>query len=216
MRHILLPGAPATRPFRVGQPTAAARLVAPPGRTLGVISRLLCTAIGAVDLASVAAAADQRLPTAPRAQIEPPRRLSGNLTTSAATWTNMSFGAIIPRQSCLAHCGGAAPSSTGRLLSAPRLFPRTPPIVALVAKACQRPRRVPRRPKLLLIFPKRSRGWGFPGGSTGTSRPLRFAARRGAPLRGRVPPVDYRENPPLPSPLPFRHLCADSGSHRHQ
>src|SRR4051812_6208853 len=34
-----------------------------------------------------------------------------------------------------------------------------------------------------------------PGGSTGTSRPLRFAARQGRSASGRVPPMDYLDNP---------------------
>ena len=71
MRHVLLPGAPATRPYRMGQPTATARLVALTGRAPGVISRHLCTAAGAIDLAAVAATADQHLSAATRTHEQP-------------------------------------------------------------------------------------------------------------------------------------------------
>jgi hypothetical protein len=71
MRHVLLPGAPATRPYRVGQPTATARLVALTGRAPGVTSRSLCTVTGAIDLAAVAAAADQHLTAATRTYEQP-------------------------------------------------------------------------------------------------------------------------------------------------
>ncbi len=64
MRHVLLPGAPATGTRRMRQATAVARLVALAGSALGVMSGLLRTAAGTVNLAAVAAAADERLSVA--------------------------------------------------------------------------------------------------------------------------------------------------------
>jgi hypothetical protein len=61
MRHVLLPGAPPTGPYRMSQAPAAARLVAPTGGTLGVISGLLRTAASTIDLTAVAAAANKHL-----------------------------------------------------------------------------------------------------------------------------------------------------------
>src|SRR4029077_16859727 len=61
MRHVLSPGAPATGPYRMGQAPTAARLVAPTGGTLGVISGLLRPADGTIDLTAVAAAANKHL-----------------------------------------------------------------------------------------------------------------------------------------------------------
>src|SRR5579859_6069816 len=53
MRHVVLSGAIATGPRRMVHPTAAAGLVAPPGRALGVAPRRLCTALCAVNLAAI-------------------------------------------------------------------------------------------------------------------------------------------------------------------
>ena len=56
MRHVVLSGAIATGPLRMVHPTAAAGLVAPPGRALGVAPSRLCTALCAVNLATIAVA----------------------------------------------------------------------------------------------------------------------------------------------------------------
>ena len=71
MRHVVLSGAIATGPRRMVHPTAAAGLVAPPGRALGVTPRRLCTALCAVNLAAVTVAADNNLSLAARAQKQP-------------------------------------------------------------------------------------------------------------------------------------------------
>jgi len=68
MRHVVLSGAIATGPRRMVHPTAAADLVAPPGRALGVAPRRLCTALCAVNLAAITVAADENLRLAARAQ----------------------------------------------------------------------------------------------------------------------------------------------------
>ena len=78
MRHVVLSGAIATGPRRMVHPTAAAGLVAPPGRALGVAPRRLCTTLCAVNLAAITVAADQHLSsgsarTETAGQSSPPR-----------------------------------------------------------------------------------------------------------------------------------------------
>ena len=142
MRHVLLPGTPATRPSRVGQPSATARLVALSGRALGVISRLLRTAAGAVDLAAVTAAADQRLRAAARAHKQPGRRRSAR-TWSARTWTTSAMLGIMPPHACLGTVWGTASIRTWRFRSAPCLPIRqfvTAPLCARCTPSCRRTR----------------------------------------------------------------------------
>jgi hypothetical protein len=61
MRHFLAARPVATRPYSVGEPSPTADLVAPSGRTLGVVARAISAIVGAIDLTAIAAAADQRL-----------------------------------------------------------------------------------------------------------------------------------------------------------
>jgi hypothetical protein len=103
MRHVLLLGAPATGPLRMGQATAAARLVAPAGGALGVMSGLLPTAAGAVNLAAVAAAADEHLGPAADAHEQPGRRF--HRLAPGRAWTMSAMGGILPRHACSARCG---------------------------------------------------------------------------------------------------------------
>src|ERR1700687_757635 len=108
MRHVLLPGAPATGPYRMGQAPAAARLVAPPGGTLGVISGLLRTAAGTIDLTAVAAAANKHLRPTTDTHEQPGRRL--HRRGLAHAWTTITMLGIMPRHACWARCGaGLAP-----------------------------------------------------------------------------------------------------------
>jgi hypothetical protein len=113
MRHVLLPGAPATRPYRMGQPTATARLVALTGRAPGVISRRLCTPAGAINLAAVAAAADQHLSAATRTHEQPGWRF--HRRRLARTWTASAMLGIMPRHACSARCGARRRSGLGGL-----------------------------------------------------------------------------------------------------
>jgi hypothetical protein len=127
MRHVLLLGAPATRPYRVGQPTATARLVAMTGRAPGVISRHLCTSASAIDLAAVTAAADQHLSAATRTHEQPGWRF--HWRRPSRTWTASAMLEIMPRHACSARCGARRRSGTWRFRSAPclpigRLSPR--------------------------------------------------------------------------------------------
>ena len=132
MRHVLLPGTPATRPYCVGQPTATARLVALTGRAPGVISRHLCTSAGAIDLAAVAATADQYLSAATRTQEQAGWRF--HRRRPARTWTTSAMLGIMPRHACSARCGARRRSGTWRFRSAPCL-----PIRQVVTRASLRP-----------------------------------------------------------------------------
>lgn len=75
MRHVFLPAPVTACPQGMGDTAAAARLVAPAGRALGLTAGVLCAASGAVDLAAVAMAADEHAGAAAGAQKEPGRRL---------------------------------------------------------------------------------------------------------------------------------------------
>ena len=113
MRHVVLSGAIATGPRRMVHPTAAAGLVA--GRTLGVAPRRLCTALCAVNLAAVPAAADKNLSLAARAQKQPDSRRR----RQQRTWTRSAMTGILPRHACSARCGARRRSETWPLRSAP-------------------------------------------------------------------------------------------------
>ena len=119
MRHVLLPGAPATGPYRMGQAPAAARLVASTGGTLGVISGLLRTAAGTIDLTAVAAAANKHLRPTTDTHEQPGR--CRHRRGLAHAWTTIAMLGIMPRQACSARCGARRRSGTWRFRSAPCL-----------------------------------------------------------------------------------------------
>src|SRR6516225_9973611 len=116
MRHVVLPGAPATGPYRMGQAPAAARLVAPTGGTLGVISGLLRTAAGTIDLTTVAAAANKHLRSTTDTHEQPSRR---HRRGPAHAWTPIAMLGIMPRHTCSARCGARRRFGTWRFRSAP-------------------------------------------------------------------------------------------------
>ena len=61
MRHFLAARPVATRPHSMGEPPPTAALIAPSGRTLRVVTGTSSAIAGAIDLTTIAAAADQRL-----------------------------------------------------------------------------------------------------------------------------------------------------------
>ena len=67
MRHVFLPAAIIAGPQGMSDAATAAGLIAPAGSTLGMTAGLPRTVVGAVDLAVVAAAANQHLDMAPGA-----------------------------------------------------------------------------------------------------------------------------------------------------
>jgi hypothetical protein len=113
MRHFFVFGPVAPGPFGVcaassmaGLVTRASRLlIAPPGERPAVT--------GAVDLATVAAATDQRLDAAFRAKKQARRRgiPIGSMKTA---WISAAFGVILPPHACPARCEGTASSRTAK------------------------------------------------------------------------------------------------------
>ena len=103
MRHILLPRPIATGTERMGNATAAARLVALSGRALPLAPGDLGTAAGTIDLAAIAAAADQHLSTATDTQKETGWR--SVRAVGLRTWTKSTTSEIMPPHSCSARCG---------------------------------------------------------------------------------------------------------------
>ena len=123
MRHfllVLLPGTIAPSTLGMLAATAVARLIAPPGSALFAAPVLRGAVSLTVDVAAIAAGADQHLDAASRAQIE--ARASICLFTQA--WTNCATGEILPRHTCSRTVWGAAPMRTARLESAPCLSSR--------------------------------------------------------------------------------------------
>src|SRR5450631_2625686 len=129
MRHVLLSGAPAASTRRMVHPTAAARLVAPARGALSLTPGLPRTAAGTVNLAAVAAAADQYLRLAASAQEQPGRRF--RRLRRAAAWTPSATGGIMPRHACSAPCGARRRTRAWQFRSAPCL-----PIAIAPAAEC--------------------------------------------------------------------------------
>ena len=101
--------APHGSPDRGGWPGSAARPRA-------VAPSRLCTALCAVNLATVAVAADQHLSLAAHAQKQSgSRRRRGQ----QRTWTRSAMTGILPRHACSARCGARRRSETWPLRSAP-------------------------------------------------------------------------------------------------
>ncbi len=143
MRHVVLSGAIATGPRRMVHPTAAAGLVAPPGRALGITPRRLCTALCAVNLAAIAVAADNNLSLAARAQKQPGRLCRRG---QQRTWTRSATTGILPRHACSARCGARRRTETWPLRSAPcrprqsaRFLPRAKPVAQAAILRLRKP-----------------------------------------------------------------------------
>ena len=119
MRHVLLPRAIAAGPLGMRQPAGPTHLVAPAGSALRAAAGLLRAIPGTVNLAAVAAAADQSLGTAAHTQEQPGRRRVGVLRTADPLMTNAVVAAILPRHTCPARCGTRRRSETRQLGSAP-------------------------------------------------------------------------------------------------
>ena len=105
MRHVFLPASIIARSQGMGDAATAARLVAPAGSSLRAVTCLLRTAIGAVDLSPVAAAADDHLGAAACAQEKTGRRSRDPLRTVGGMWTISAMAGILPPHACSARCG---------------------------------------------------------------------------------------------------------------
>lgn len=122
MRHFFSPRPVAPCPFGMRALSPAAGLITRAGRLLASSPDKSAAIAGTVNLASVAAAANQRLGAAFRADEKPCRRgliATGQLNTA---WTVAVVGVILTPHACPARCEGTAPNGTARLRSAPCLF----------------------------------------------------------------------------------------------
>ena len=119
-----------TRSLGMGEPPSAAGLQAPSGGVLLVAPRSLRAVAGAVDLASVATAADHSLGATVRAKKQSSRRRVTVFGTANAKWTDATIARIMPLHACPARCGHGVeakqpswallpclPSITSKLLS---------------------------------------------------------------------------------------------------
>src|SRR6185312_14886349 len=136
MRHFFSPRPIAPCSFSMRALSPATGLVTRAGRLLASPPDEWAAISGAINLAAVAATANQRLGAAFRADEQPRRR--GLVTTSPVdtAWTAAVVGVILTPHACPARCEGTAPRRTARLRSAPCLF-----FVTDSALPCHPPRR---------------------------------------------------------------------------
>jgi hypothetical protein len=122
MRHFFSPRPVAPCPFGMRALSPAAGLVTRAGGLLASPPDEWAALSSTINLAAVAATANQRLGPAFRADEQPRRR--GLIATGQvnAAWTAAVVGVILTPHTCPARCEGTAPSRTARLRSAPCLF----------------------------------------------------------------------------------------------
>ena len=114
MRHYFLSRPVAALPRGVLPAAARGLLVALAGRDDGLPPGSRGTAVVAVDLASVAAAADDHLIAATRAQEQAAVCGLGLPSIADKMWTNAFIGRILVLHSCPARCGARRRSKTAR------------------------------------------------------------------------------------------------------
>jgi|SRR5215831_7755462 hypothetical protein len=123
MRHFVLPCAVAPGPRGMVAATTDAALITLTRGALSGAARLRGTPSLTVDVAAIAAGADQYLDAASCAQIEARGRFR-LFGVSTDAWTNCAISEILPRHTCSRTVWGAAPKQTARLGSAPCLSSR--------------------------------------------------------------------------------------------
>src|SRR5713101_6727946 len=119
MRHILSPRPIAIGTQRMGNATTAARLVALSGLAQPLAPGDLGTAAGTIDLAAIAAAADEHLRAATGTQKE--TGWVGVRPVGLRTWTRPATSEILSPHSCSARCGAWRRCETWPFGSAPCL-----------------------------------------------------------------------------------------------
>jgi hypothetical protein len=92
-------------PLGMHAPSMAAGLVTRTGGPLASPSGEPAAASGAIDLAAVAATANQRLSAASRANEQPCRWCIDMAGTTVDKWTNAAVAPILPLHTCPARCG---------------------------------------------------------------------------------------------------------------
>jgi len=112
MRDDLLSSTIATPTLGLLQATASARPVSLACCALSLAPDFLSANSGAIDLASVAATANDHLATAARTYKKPRRRHVGRLA-AVEVWTNSAIGETMPWHSCAARCGARHRSRLG-------------------------------------------------------------------------------------------------------
>jgi hypothetical protein len=103
MRHILSPRPIAMGTLRMGHAATAARLVALSGLAQPLAPGDPGTAAGTIDLAAIAAAADEHLSAATGTQKE--TAWVGVRPVRLRTWTRPATNEILSPHSCSARCG---------------------------------------------------------------------------------------------------------------
>lgn len=195
VRHDLFAGAISPAPRGVFEAAAPAALIALRGLPTPHPAGVDAATSSAVDLAPVATTANQDLLAAEDAEEEAAAAaVVGIATAPDATfnpWTRSASGAMMPLQSCSGTVWGAAPrslpSSAG---AAPGPMIDSDCSVSRAAlSALERRPKLPPDPPDPRVDPMGPQGPPVPSASLRADR---------APLRGRVPPMDYRDNP-LPS-----------------
>ena len=195
VRHDLFAGAISPAPRGVFEAAAPAALIAPRGLPTPHPAGVDAANSGAVDLAPVATTANQDLLTAEDAEEEAAAATVVEVATAPdATfnpWTRSASGAIMPLQSCSGTVWGAAPRSLPSSVGAAP----GPMIDSNCSASGAALSALERRPKTLRQTPHPRVD---PMGPQGPPVPCASLRADRAPLRGRVPPMDYRDNP-LPS-----------------
>ena len=125
MRHILLPGAITTSARSVQEPAAKAHLVAPGGGSLCVVSGTTGAVSGAIDVATIAAAADRHLSAAADTDEQPRRDGIILVAPTRPLMTGAARAATLPRHACPGTVWCTVPKQNLPVGSAPCL----PPIV---------------------------------------------------------------------------------------
>ena len=113
MRHDFLPAPVMAGAQGVSEAAAPACLIARARGALGLTPRLLRATAGAIDLAAVAAAADQHPLTAAGAQKKPGGRRHC-FGAAGRTWTKPAMGGILPRMRAWRAVGRGAEFQLGR------------------------------------------------------------------------------------------------------
>ena len=122
MRHFIASCPVTACPFGMRAPSMTGGLVACAGGPLTLPPSEPAAASGAIDLAAVAATANQRLSAATRADEQACRRCVVMARTADDTWTNAAVAPILALHTCPARCGARRRTKLPGLSAAPCLF----------------------------------------------------------------------------------------------
>jgi hypothetical protein len=120
MRHVFCPGPPATAAHRVGEAAPSAGLVGGSGPAQRRATRRAGAASGAIDLTSIAPAADQHPRAAARAEKQARRLVIARI--GVQVWTPLRLRAILFPHSPLRGVGRGAGSNCQVVVGAAPVF----------------------------------------------------------------------------------------------